>query len=318
MANELERAEHEYKRRKTTERAELTELDKLREQGRKMRETKAAQQQGQASRPSPQSTADTLKRAASASRNTETAAVPGSPNGDNTSSTSPLVEQLGPLDTTLKLRWPRSRALTDSTSLNLFIRQLLASSASSPSLEQIDPGIDVVLGQGDKIPKGRASVKFRTLDAALKLVEACHQATTRAAAPSGSPVPPVFQGVEVTWAAGQEPRVLQQRQRNQTREQQQQQPRGAQKNLSDDDGHNRERAEAGYPGTTATTLNAASGNPSTAPGNGSAHSFPRSMLVDSDEDRVLAQLRARERAKMEEELRKQDEEDERQEQSSRV
>lgn len=174
MAEELERGEREFKKRKATEGQQKNEVERLKEEGRKMRE--ARMNGGVKGDQARDEEVERIKEAERARRKKE-----------QQSASSGVVE-LGPLDTTLKLKFPKSSTLSDSASLISHLRSLLGQ----------EPDVDLILGGGEKIPKGRASVKFRTLAAAVRVMEA----KAKAGEEGG------WKGVEVGWASGKRPEVL--------------------------------------------------------------------------------------------------------------
>ncbi|ORY92504.1 hypothetical protein BCR35DRAFT_348892 [Leucosporidium creatinivorum] len=237
MAEELERGEREFKKRKEEERGQKSEVERLKEEGRRLREAKmGGGAAGQAKEAKERDEEVDRIREAERRRRKE---ANESPSG---------TIELGPLDTTLKIKFPKSSTITSSPDLINYLTTLLAPSS---------PDIDLILGGGDKIPKGRASVKFRTLAAAVRVMEA----------KDGNGEKGAWKGVEVGWAAGRRPEIL----------------------------GGEEKATPTPPPPAADSFPSA---------------FPKSMLVDSDEDRILAQLRAKERQKMMEELERQEAEEE--------
>lgn len=178
MAEELERGEREFKKRKEEEKGQKSEVERLKEEGRKLREAKmGGGAAGKAKEAKERDEEVDRIREAERQRRKEA-----------NSSGSGTIE-LGPLDTTLKIKFPKSPSITTSEHLITFLTTLLAPSP---------PDIDLILGGGDKIPKGRASVKFRTLAAAVRVMEA----------KEGNGESGAWKGVEVGWAAGRRPEVL--------------------------------------------------------------------------------------------------------------
>lgn len=178
MAEELERGERDFKKRKEAERGQKSEVDRLKEEGRKLREAKmGGGAAGKAKEAKERDEEVDRIREAERQRRKEA------------NSTSSGTIELGPLDTTLKIKFPKSTSITTSDHLVTFLTTLLAPSP---------PDIDLILGGGDKIPKGRASVKFKTLAAAVRIMEA----------KEGNGENGAWKGIEVGWASGRRPEVL--------------------------------------------------------------------------------------------------------------
>lgn len=250
MAEELERGERDFKKRKEEERGQKSEIERLKEEGRRMREarmTGAGVKEGKER----DEEVDRIREAEKARRKQE-------------ARDSGVVE-LGPLDTTLKLKFPRSSTLSSPADLVTFLSTLLAPAP---------PEVDLVLGGGEKIPKGRASVKFRTLAAAVRVMEAKSKVGE-----SGG-----WKGVEVGWASGKRPEVL-----------------GGEEPPPPP-------AASSFPSAFPASVSHGVCSPSPDRAGLTDPSSPQ-MLVDSDEDRILAQLRAKERQKMMEDLERQEAEE---------
>ncbi|KAK4056006.1 hypothetical protein OIO90_003001 [Microbotryomycetes sp. JL221] len=237
MQQELERSEKEYKKRKLDERDQVNELQRLKEQGRKLRETRLKQQQTNSvdgSRLADVARNDKLDQLKDEARRDKS-------NDARSPTSATNVVELGPLDTTLKFKWTKTSSIPDKSTLETRIRQLT------------QPGtvdIDVILG-ADKISKGRASVKFATLSSAIKVLEAVKKTSRES-----------WKGLEVFWAAGHPPSAL-------------------------------------TNGQHSTTQR--------SPSPVARASIPAEMLVNNpDEDSILAQLRAKERQKLMDELERQD------------
>ncbi|KAM0787416.1 hypothetical protein ACM66B_003499 [Microbotryomycetes sp. NB124-2] len=186
MAEELEQNEREWKRKRQEQREQGNELERLKEEGRRLREqarTKSANGSAAADKQR-NDKLDELKDDARRKRKAAVAAA--NSNGINSAD----VIELGPLDTTLKLRWTKTPAIAYKSQLEARIRQLVEP-------QKVD--IDVILA-ADKISKGRASVKFATLSAAVKVLEATSD--VERIRESG------WNGLKASWAAGQPPAAL--------------------------------------------------------------------------------------------------------------
>lgn len=167
--------------------------------------------------------------------------------------------ELGPLDTTVRLKWQRKLHPSfeldeDAITANLPIKK--------SSIESIV--ISSKMAANPKLKSGTAMVALKTLTAAVTLIDASSKGS--------------LEGVEVTWAGGQEPDVV-----KQTRE--------------------RELAGSNGTGTMATSKRSASNTPESV-----QQSFKLPRLDEGD---ILSKMRARERERerLEEEIRRQDAEE---------
>lgn len=263
MAEDLERREKEFKKMRGEqdgkERQQKNELERLKEEGRKLREAKQAKVDGGLAG----------AKVEEAERKKKTVAEEEQRRRKETESRTGVIE-LGPLDTTLKIRWPRKTnpAIIDARTLEEHLTNIMT---------PMDVDIDAILG-ADKIPKGRANVKFKTLRAAVRFLEAKKKYDGKGHME--------WMEIEADWATGVPPEAL---------------------------------------GEATTEPSTTAAEPTPAP---KASSFPASvsgifvlscsdedadsrllsqMRVDSEEDRILSQLRAKERERVMEELRRQDE-----------
>jgi DnaJ family protein C protein 17 len=165
--------------------------------------------------------------------------------------TSTLGEELGPLDTTLRLKWSRKQFPHLETEKDAMIALLPVKADAIDSLV-----LSAKMLNNAKLKNGTAVISFKTLTSAVKVMEGSGKG--------------LLKDVELSWAAGQEPEAVRRvKQRNNTtytvkeKVQEQQQP------------------------------------------------MPSIPLPTLDEDSILQQMRAREkeRERLEEELRRQDEQD---------
>ncbi|GAA5837989.1 hypothetical protein JCM9279_004094 [Rhodotorula babjevae] len=195
LAEDLEEREQAYKRYKTasTELAgrKKQELERLKEEGRRMREARA----GQAAKEGKDREDEVLRRAKKEEDARRRSA--GTATGDG----APIVD-LGPLDKTLKVKWLKARhpTLTTPDAVEAFL---------SGALAPLRPDIDSVVlsaktlaaaatGAGPTKGKhGSGVVAFRTLSAAVRVVRG------KEADPQG-----VWADFEVDWAAGSPPAAL--------------------------------------------------------------------------------------------------------------
>ena len=250
MAEDLDRREREFKKTKgeedIKEREKRGELERLKEEGRRMRESRMGVVQ--------KDDDDERRRGMDERRRTEREEQSG-------------VVELGPLDMTLKLKW--ARALRPALQSAEIVQAWLGTLSGV-----LDPEVDSI-ALSSKFLKdptigkyGSGVVAFKTLRAAVRLMEAMEMGRG-----SGE-----WEGVEVNWAAGVPPAVL-----------------GKQPEVKKAD------TKSSFP---------ASVSPLAERDGLTLLTFERAqMLVDSEEDRVLALLRAKERAKLIEELQRQDAEE---------
>ncbi|GAA5881255.1 hypothetical protein JCM3774_002865 [Rhodotorula dairenensis] len=191
LAEDLEAREREFKKQKAGEATEAQrkrqELERLKEEGRKLREMKTNQANaGEEARKREEADQEELQRRAREAANGGAAAVNG-PAG---------VVELGPLDKTLKVKWQKSvhPALGSAEAVATFFRTALA-----PHDPDIDSAVlsSKTLAQPSKGKFGSGVVAFRSLTAAVRAVKG------KAADPDG-----LWKGFEVEWAAGQPPAAL--------------------------------------------------------------------------------------------------------------
>lgn len=192
--------------------------------------------------------------------------------------------ELGPLDTTLRIKWLKSihPSIDSAESVTTLLSVLLAPSPPDIDSIAVKPAKLSKDGKARK-PKatdqGSAAVAFRTLRAAVRLMEKAEEGKKDK----------VWDGIEVSWAGGR-PAVL----------------GGAEAAPAA-----RETPETAAPpppsfassfptAVSFFSLHTSSCSPLTWP------PFSAQMLVDSDEERILAQLRARERARLIAEMEKAD------------
>ncbi|CEQ40301.1 SPOSA6832_01896, partial [Sporobolomyces salmonicolor] len=239
MAEDLAQRERDFKRQKGDEDVaaakKKSELDRLKEEGRKMREAREKAALG---------AEDAAKKADKDAERARKVQEARASNGTD-------VVELGPLDKTLKIKWLKAThpSLTSSGAVSSFIETNLA--PQKPDIESIVLS-SKTLANPSKGKYGSGVVAFSTLSAALRVVKG------KQADSAGS-----WQGFEVDWASGHPPSLL---------------------------------GEEAAPSAKAA-------RPPSPP----ITSIPASAFIDSDEDRILAQLRAREREKLMEEMKRQDE-----------
>lgn len=235
MAADLNAREEAFKKQRTEDREasmrEAAELNRLRAEGEKMRREREERIHREATQ------RDNLSRQAEAQ-------------------SGPGADDLGPLDTTVRLKWLRKQYPALELDGGASIYDILPIPRAS---------VDNVLVSGKmasnpKLKYGSAVISLHTLSAAIKLVESAGKDN--------------LQSIEVTWAAGEEPLIVR-----------------------------RSRGSTG-------------GNMSTFNGNYDSVKSPAAKTqatipTQLDEDSVLAALRARERerARIEEEIRRQDAEE---------
>lgn len=186
LAEDLEAREREFKKQKAGEATEAQrkrqELERLKEEGRRLREMKT--NEANAGEQARQQKEEAERRRA---REEGAAAMNGGPAS---------VVELGPLDKTLRIKWQKSvhPALGSVEALTTFFRTALAPH---------DPDLDSVvlssktLAQPSKGKFGSGVVAFRSLSAAVRAVKG------KAADSEG-----LWRGFEVDWAAGQPPAAL--------------------------------------------------------------------------------------------------------------
>ncbi|BGP15694.1 hypothetical protein JCM10213_006136 [Rhodosporidiobolus nylandii] len=191
MAADLEAREREFKRGRKAEEEEKGrkrgELERLKEEGRRLREERMA--------------------AAAASA----AAAPAQKRESNEQATM-AQDDLGPLDKTLKIKWLRAAhpALVSAAAVESLLSSLLVPSdpnidstvLSSKTLSALSPSSSSSTSSGggkkDKPPKyGTGVVAFRTLSAAVRAMKG------KVGDREGR-----WEGVELDWAGGGEPGVV--------------------------------------------------------------------------------------------------------------
>lgn len=180
MAEDLDRREREFKKTKgeedVKEREKRGELERLKEEGRRMRESRMGVVQ--------KDDDDERRREADERRRVEREEQSG-------------VVELGPLDMTLKLKWARALrpALQSAEIVQAWLGTLLGA---------LDPEVDSIalsskfLKDPTKGKYGSGVVAFKSLRAAVRVMEAME--TGRGSSE--------WEGVEVDWAAGSPPAVL--------------------------------------------------------------------------------------------------------------
>ncbi|GAA5912828.1 J domain-containing protein [Sporobolomyces salmoneus] len=253
MAQDLEQREKDFKRQKGEEdiaaRQKQSELERLKEEGRKLRETREKEQQAQKvgeskARKEKERERKELERRMQNQRDG--------------------IVELGPLDKTLKIKWLKSLHpnLASEDAITRYLETLLH--PSKPDIESIVVS-SKTLANPSKGKYGSGVIAFKTLSAAVRLVKGKRKAGEGTSD---------WKGFEVDWAAGSPPAVL-----------------------KDEEGVESMSAKPPRP-------------PSPVQVPPSVPSFPAASLIDSDESTILARLREREREKLIEEMRRQDEEEE--------
>ena len=238
MAADLAAREDAFKRQRTdernAERREAAELTRLKAEGEKMRKERESRKAQELS--DMQQTMQDHRDLGAAANATG-------------------VEQLDPLDTTVRVKWPRKRFPQLELDSETLRSMLPLPQASIDSIV-----ISAKMASNPKLKNGSALVVLHTLSAAVKLVESSGKDT--------------LDGIEISWASGQEPAAVQ-------------------------------RTRATAPGTNGTASNGTA-SPLTMP-------VPVRSVPKLDENTVLAALRAREREKerqrLEDEIRRQDAEE---------
>lgn len=237
LADDLEAREKAYNNAKREERDELrrekAELERLKQEGERLRKAKEQKQEEEV-----KAQEETIRSEAAKARLAE--------------------NELGPLDTTVRLKWQRKLHPAFELDEAAIISNLPIKKSSIESIV-----ISNKMTANPKLKSGTAMVALKTLTAAVTLVEASSKGS--------------LEGVEVTWAGGQEPDIV-----KQTRE--------------------RERTRSGENGNAASKRSA-SNTPEPAQ---QSYKLPK-----LDEGDVLSKMRARERERerLEEEIRKQDAEE---------
>ncbi|SGZ17852.1 BQ5605_C020g09147 [Microbotryum silenes-dioicae] len=267
MAEDLERREQDFKKQKGQEgekkRERQLELMRLQEEARRMKESRLKERDGRADRERDEEVERKKERLRKEARKDD-----GEEN----------VVALGLMDTTLTLKWPKE--------LRPKIKRVQDVIALIKTVVEPDEdGIDVVLS-ADKIPKGRCSVKFRTISAAVRLMQK-----------SGGDKMREWRGLEVGWAAVRPPVGVEDVGGNSaaTKKQESEAP-GFGKGLGG-------IGDGAFGSRTTSTIKREA--PSFA------SSFPSvTPLNNNDETDILARLRQKERERLMEQMRVDDEADE--------
>ncbi|BGO96460.1 hypothetical protein RTG_02175 [Rhodotorula toruloides ATCC 204091] len=183
MAEELERSERESKRAREGERSKKMEVERLKEEGRRLREERAQQAGEEEIRRRREMDEIRLRALHKAKEAT---------NGGRAAE----VVELGPLDKTLKIKWLKSAhpSLVDDASVTAFLERTLA--PSNPDIDSVVLS-SKTLANPSKGKHGSGVVAFKTLSAAVRVVKG------KEADPEGK-----WKGFEVGWAAGQPPAAL--------------------------------------------------------------------------------------------------------------
>ncbi|KDE03442.1 hypothetical protein MVLG_06103 [Microbotryum lychnidis-dioicae p1A1 Lamole] len=270
MAEDLERREQDFKKQKGQEgekkRERQLELMRLQEEARRMKESRLKERDGRADRERDEEVERKKERSRKEARKDD--------REEN-------VVALGLMDTTLTLKWPKE--------LRPKIKRVQDVIALIKTVVEPDEdGIDVVLS-ADKIPKGRCSVKFRTISAAVRLMQK-----------SGGDKMREWRGLEVGWAAVRPPVGVEDVGGNSaaTKKQESEAP-GFGKGLGGiGDGAFGSRTTSTIKREAPSFASFASSFPSVAPPN------------NNDETDILARLRQKERERLMEQMRVDDKADE--------
>ncbi len=251
MQEDLVAREEAYKRmrkeEKQEEMKERLELERLRSEGEELRKKREKKQEEE-------------YKERREEQEAHRAAQRDAANGGGVNGSGHGSEALGPLDTTLRLKWLRKAFPTLETSSEAISSLLLPFTSNGATIDSIV--LSTKMASNPKLKNGTAVVALKTLSAAVRVMEA---------AASGQ----ALKGIEVTWAAGKEPAILARSRAGEEAEKQSAIP---------------EKREAPTP----------------------TYVQPLAKAPKLDEDSILNQLRARERERerMEEEIRRQDEEEE--------
>jgi len=184
MAEDLERRENEFKRRKEGEdlegRKRGSELERLKEEGRKMREVKEKQIQSEEAEGVRQKKDEEKKKKEMDKRSRDQ---------------KDGIVELGPLDKTLKIKWLRSLhpALVTSESITEYLAHLLK--PNKLELESIVVSAKTTSGKGKY---GSGVVSFKSLTGAVRVIKG-----KRKEGEGGN-----WKGFEVDWASGSPPDCL--------------------------------------------------------------------------------------------------------------
>ncbi|KAJ8294861.1 Pre-mRNA-splicing factor cwf23 [Rhodotorula toruloides] len=178
MAEELERSERESKRAREGERSKKMEVERLKEEGRRLREERARQAQGAEEGRRKVREEEERRRVEEQRANGRTNGAPAE------------VVELGPLDKTLKIKWLKSAhpSLVDDASVTAFLERTLA--PANPDIDSVVLS-SKTLANPSKGKHGSGVLAFKTLSAAVRVVKG------KEADPEGR-----WKGFEVGWAAG--------------------------------------------------------------------------------------------------------------------
>ncbi|SCV67829.1 BQ2448_5440 [Microbotryum intermedium] len=273
MAEDLERREQEFKQRKGEEgdkkRERQIELMRLQQDARRMKEQRLKERDGRAD----QERDEEVESKKEQRRKDKLKHDLGGGDGEN-------VVALGLMDTTLTLKWPKElRSKLKS------VQDVIA--LIKTVVEPDEDGIDVVLS-ADKIPKGRCSVKFRTISAAVRLMQ------RRGGERMGE-----WKGLEMGWAAGTPPLGVDDVGRT------------AKMTTGIAIGNGGYEFEKGLGGIGDGALGSRTTSATKKEAPSFASSFPNVTLLDNnDESDILARLRQKERERLMEQMRLEDETDE--------
>jgi DnaJ family protein C protein 17 len=187
MAQDLEQREKDFKRQKGEEdiaaRQKKSELERLKEEGRKLRESREKQAQTQE--------ADEVRSRKEKERERKELEKRMQNQRDG-------IVELGPLDKTLKIKWLKSLhpSLASTEAVTQYIERLLH--PSKPDIESIVIS-SKTLANPSKGKYGSGVIAFKTLSAAVRLVKGKRKARENEAD---------WKGFEVDWAAGSPPAAL--------------------------------------------------------------------------------------------------------------
>ncbi|GAA5924838.1 hypothetical protein JCM3775_005483 [Rhodotorula graminis] len=192
LAEDLEEREQAFKRFKAGEKdlagRKRQELERLKEEGRRLREARA----GQAAKEGKDREDEVLRRA----KEEEDARARSA--GATNSGAAPVVD-LGPLDKTLKVKWLKARhpTLTTPDAVEAFLAGALA--PLRPDIDSVVLSAKTLAAAAGtaKGKHGSGVVAFRTLSAAVRVVRG------KEADPQG-----VWADFDVDWAAGSPPAAL--------------------------------------------------------------------------------------------------------------
>ncbi|GAA6022410.1 hypothetical protein JCM11491_001582 [Sporobolomyces phaffii] len=258
MAQDLEQRERDFKRQKGEEdaaaRDKRSQLDRLKDEGRKLRESREKLAQEQVAKE-----AESKRQHERARRDDE----------QRSQNQRDGIVELGPLDKTLKIKWLKSLhpALASTAAITDYLERLLH--PSKPDIESIVVS-SKTLQNPSKGKYGSGVIAFKSLSAAVRVVKGKRKASETSFGADA------WNGFEVDWASGSPPAVL--------------------------------GNDPGVQSLSAKSTRPASPVPTPLP---TSSSFPLAPLANSDESSILAQMREREREKLIEQMRLQDEEDER-------